>query len=123
MVNIHTRKITDDLASLVKNLDKMVDSAGKRGRKAKHAFVVYITDDADKAEKELKAFAKKHKIKNIPLTIFDRVTGPKSYKIAKKAEVTVMMWKNLSVAHNHAFEKLNKKSVAAVLKSAKSHLK
>ena len=121
MVNIHTRKITDDLASLVKDLDKMVESAAKRSGN-KRAFLVYITDDADAAEKELAAFAKKHGIKNIPLTIFDRVTGPRNYKIAKNAETTVMMWKGLKVSANQAFDKLDKDGVAKVLKAAKSHL-
>lgn len=123
MVNIQTRKITDDLASLVKKLDGMVDSARKRG--GNHAFVVYITDDPEAGEKELKALAAKHKIKNIPLTIYDGVAGPGGYKIAKDAEVTVMMWKGLKVKANQAFAKngLDKKAVSKVIDAAKKHLK
>ena len=79
-------------------------------------FVVYLTDDRDAAEKELKAFAKKHNIKNVPLTVFDGTAGPPSYKIAKDADVTVMMWKGTKVEVNHAFGKgkLNKKAAKAV---------
>ena len=123
MINIHTRKLTDDLASMVKGLDKMVDSAAKKNKASQHAFVVYITDDADAAADELAAFAKKHGIKNIPLTIFDRVTGPRRYKIAKDAETTVLMWKGLRVTANQAFDKLDKTGVDKVLTAAKSHLK
>ena len=124
MVNIQTRKTTDDLASLVKQLDRMVDNAGEKGDATKHAFLVYLTDDPDAAEKELEEFTEKHKIKNIPLTIFDGVTGPPNYHIAKDAEVTVMMWKGQEVKVNQAFAsgKLDKKAVRKLLKDAKEHL-
>ncbi len=126
MVNIQTRKITDDLARLVKKLDRMVDNAGeKKAGATKHAFLVYLTDDPDAAEKELEKFAEKHKIKNIPLTVFDGVAGPRKYNIAKDAEVTVMMWKEQKVKVNQACasDKLDKKAVRKVLKDAKEHLK
>ena len=123
MVNIQTRKITDNLASLVKNLDRMVDNAGEKGVETKHAFLVYLTDDPDAAEKDLEDFAKKHKIKNIPLTVFDGLTGPPSYKIAKDAEVTIMMWQEQEVKVNQAFasKKLDEKAVRKVLKVAQKH--
>ena len=125
MINIQTRKITDNLASLVKELDGMVDNAGeKEGNDSKHAFVVLLTEDPDAAEKDLEAFAEKHKIKNIPLTVFDGEAGPPNYEIAKEAEVTVMMWKEQKVKVNEAFatDKLDKKAVERVLKEAKQHL-
>lgn len=83
------------------------------------AFVVLLTDDPDAAEGQLKAFADKHGIKNTPLTIFDGVSGPARYKIAKEAEVTVIQWVGpKKVQANHAFAegKLDKKGVAAVIK-------
>ena len=125
MVNIQARKITDNLTSLVKELDGMVNSAeDKEGNDTKHAFVVYITDEEDEAAKELETIAEKHEIKNIPLTIFDGVTGPRGYDIAKDAEVTVMMWKGQEVKINHAFaaNKLDKQAVKKVLEDAKQHL-
>ena len=67
--------------------------------------------------KKLKEFAKKHKLKNTPVTIFDGVAGPPKYKISKDADVTVMMWVGQKVKANHAFEngKLNKSSIKKVL--------
>lgn len=113
MVNIFTRNITDSLTSLVKNIDKQV---GENKDKRMAGFLVYLTDDPDAAEKELKAFAKKNNIKNVPLTVFDGLAGPPSYKISKDADVTVMMWQRTRVKVNHAFEsgKLNKKAVKTV---------
>jgi hypothetical protein len=107
--------LTDDLASLVKQLDKKVaDNSDSDMR----GFVVLLTDDPDQAEADLKAFAKKHKIKNMPLTYFDGVAGPKSYKIAKDAEITVNLWVGLSSKANFVFEKdqLKKANIDEIVK-------
>ena len=88
------------VASLVKTIDKQVAK-----NKNMRAFVVLLTDDVDAAEPQLKEFAKKHGIKNVPLTIFDGIAGPPKYKIAKGAEVTVMLWRKKDVKVNHAFAK------------------
>ena len=88
------------MASLVKTIDKQVAK-----NKNMKAFVVLLTDDVDAAEKELVAFAKKNGVKNVPLTVFDGIAGPPRYKIAKGAEVTVMLWRKKNVKVNHAFAK------------------
>ena len=80
-------------------------------------FVVLLTEDPDAAESELKAFAEKHGIKNIPLTIFDGSAGPENYKIAKEADVTVNLWVGQTSKANYAFAKgkLDKDSIAAIV--------
>ena len=102
MVNIFAREITDNLASLVKQIDETV---GKNEDKNMAAFVVLQTDDPDAAEPKLKELAEKHNIKNVPLTIFDGQAGPPSYKISEDADVTVLMWRRTKVQANHAFAK------------------
>jgi len=113
-VNVFTRSLTDELASLVKQIDAQV---AKNSSKRMKGFVVLLTDDADAAEGQLKAFAKKHGIKNMPLTIFDGIAGPPNYQIAKDAEVTVNMWVRRTAKVNHAFAKgqLNKKQIAKMV--------
>ena len=120
MVSIFAREINDNLASLVKELDKVVDK-----NKNMAAFVVLLSEDPDATEKKLKEFAAKHKIKNLPLTVFDGVAGPGNYKIAKEAEVTVLMWKKRVIAVNHAFGKngLDKKAVKKVVADTSKILK
>ncbi len=80
-------------------------------------FVVLLTEDPDAAEGELKAFAAKHGIKNIPLTIYEGSAGPVEYKIAKGADVTVNLWRGRKSKANHVFAKgkLDKDGIAAVL--------
>ena len=114
MVNVFTREITDSLTSLVKKIEKVV---AKNSDKKMAAFVVHLTDDPDVSEVVLKKLAKKHKIKNIPLTNFDGLAGPPAYKIAEKADVTVMMWVDTKVKVNFAFRKgeLTKKKIDEIV--------
>jgi len=124
VVNIQARKITDNLASLVKQVDSLVDNAANKTKETKHAFVVFITDDPEASTSELENLAEKHGIENIPLTLFDGISGPEGYGIAEDAEVTVMMWADQKVAVNHAFGpgKLDEDAVEKVVKDAKKHL-
>ena len=114
-MNIFTRSLDDNLASLVKQVDKKV---GANKDKQMVAFVVLLTDDPDAAEGQLKEFADKNGIKNTPLTIFDGPAGPEKYKIAEDAEVTVHLWVGpKEVKANHAFAKgkLDKKGIAGII--------
>ena len=122
MVNIFTRKITDELASLVKKID---DTVGKNGKKKMAAFVVLLSDNPEEDEKKLKALAKKYQIKNIPLTLYRDNKGPENYTLSKDAELTVMMWVGQNVKVNHAYKsaKINKKEIAKVVASTSKILK
>ena len=100
MVNVFARELTDDLASLVKQLDEVV---GKNEDKKMGGFVVLLSEDPDADDPKLQAFAEKHGIKNLPLTIFDGVAGPPDYKVAQEADVTVHLWVKLEVKANYPF--------------------
>lgn len=102
VVSIFARDIDDNVASLIKQVDQQV---GANEDKKMAAFVVLLTDDPDAVEGKLKEVAEKNGIKNVPLTIYDGSAGPSSYKIAKDADVTVMMWNESDVKVNHAFGK------------------
>lgn len=102
MVNVFAREITDNLTSLVKQIDKVVaDNSDKKMA----AFVVHLTDDPDASEETLKSLADKNGIKETPLTNFDGLAGPPAYKIAEEADVTVMMWVGGKVKVNYALRK------------------
>lgn len=97
---IFTREITEEVASLIKEIDTQV---GANKDKKMCAFVVLLTDDADAGAKKLAKLAEEKGIKNVPLTIFDGQAGPEKYNIAKDAAVTVMMWNKSRVAVNEAY--------------------
>lgn len=100
VATVFTREITPEVADLVAQLDQAV--AANKDKKM-CAFVVLLTDDADAGAKKLTQLAADKKIANVPLTIYDGVAGPESYKISKDAAVTVLMWNKSRVAVNHAF--------------------
>jgi hypothetical protein len=85
---------------VVKQID---DEVGKNQDKKMCGFVVLLTDDADAGSKQLAKLADEQKIKHVPLTVFDGTAGPDSYKIAKDAAVTVMMWNKSRVQVNESF--------------------
>ena len=100
------------------SLVKEIDAAVKANQDKKMAsFTVVLTDDADKTEEQLKALAKDSKIEKCPLTLMEGAAGPPAYKIAKDAEVTVLLWRGQNVKANHAFGKgqLNKEGIKKIL--------
>lgn len=123
VVNIQARTITPELSNLVKEIDALVDSPSDR-KGQKKAFVVLLTDDPDAAKTELEKVAKDKELKNTPLTIFDGIAGPRGYKIAEDADVTVMVWNKQKVKVNHSFKsgKLDKKAIEQIVADAKKAL-
>lgn len=127
MVAIFTRSITDDLTSLVKQIDEQV---AKNEDKKMASFVILLSNDADADEAKLNKLAEKAGIKvgkeaNVPLTIYDGIAGPEKYKIAEEAEVTVMLWKGQKAVVTHAFAKgkLDKDGVKKIVESTSEILK
>ena len=114
MVAIFARKLTDDLTSLVKQVDETV---GANKDKKMASFLIVLSEDPAANEAKLKELAKKEGIKNAPLTTFANADGPENYKVSKDAEVTVLLWVGQTVKANHAFApgKLDKDGIQAVL--------
>jgi hypothetical protein len=102
VVNVFARDVNDNLAKLVVEVDKLVE---QNKDKKMAAFVTVLAEDADKIAPQLEEIAKKHNIKNVPLTIFDGESGPSDYNIAQNADVTVMMWNKGEVKATVATEK------------------
>jgi hypothetical protein len=123
VVNIIAREITDDLTSLVKKIDTLV---GENKDKKMAAFFVLLSNDPRADEKKLQELAKKQKIKNIPLMVYEGITGPPNFKLAKKADVTIMMWvgKQKKIKVNHALTSKDiKAATEEVVRSTKKILK
>ena len=96
---VFARSNTPELTALIKKLDACTakNSECKMG-----SFVVYLSD-YEKLEAALKDLAKKEELKKIILSI-DNPYGPKSYKVAKDAEVTVVLYTDHTVKANHSFK-------------------
>ena len=101
---------------MVKKLEQEQAAGGKT-----KAFVVLLSDD-DKAQDKLKDLAKSEKIEKVMLTV-DNPTGPPKLKIAKDADVTVVLYAQKKVTKTMAFEKgkLDEKAAEEVAAAAKDH--
>lgn len=120
-VSIFAREVDENLVELIKQIDKQVE---QNKEQQMSAFVVLLTEDPDAVEPKLEELAKKNKIKNVPLTVFDGPAGPSSYKISEKADVTVMMWVKSEVKSTHAVDgKLDKKQVEKIAADTQKILK
>jgi hypothetical protein len=111
-VIVFARDLNDPLASLAKKLDAEV---GKN--KSTKALVMLMTDE-DGAEKKAKQFAEKNGLKKVNFGV-DNPAGPSGWKIAKEADVTVVLYKARKIQANHAFKKgeFNDKAVETVMGS------
>src|SRR5437016_5860871 len=97
---IFAREISDQLTGLVKKIDECTaqNKSCKMG-----SFVVFCSDE-EGLEAKLKSLAQKEKIDHVILTI-DNPQGPPAYKIAKDADVTVVLYEHHKVKANYAFRK------------------
>jgi hypothetical protein len=99
VVAIFAREINDKVEKAAKQLN-----ADMTKNKELKAFFVLVTDDKEKAEKQLKEIAKKHELKVLPLTIFKGAKGPDGYNINEKAGVTLVAWKEGTVKMTKAYK-------------------
>ena len=117
VISIFTRKVSEPVAALVQEIDGAVN---QHADKNMAGFVVVLTDDPAGQEDALKKLAKDHGIKHVPLTTFNDVGGPRNYKLAKDAEVTVMMWVGGKLQVNESLKasELSKEKIASVVKQS-----
>jgi hypothetical protein len=97
---IFAREISDPLTSLVKKLD---EATAKNSGCSMGSFVVFCSDE-EGLDKKLKVLAEKHNIKHLILSV-DNESGPRAYKVAKDADITVVLYNRNDVKVNHAFKK------------------
>lgn len=85
---------------LIKAIDKAtVENKGKE----MGSYVVFCSDE-ENLDKKLKEFVKTAGIKETVLSI-DSPSGPGKYKIAKDADLTVLLYTKRKVVENYAFKK------------------
>src|SRR5437773_465280 len=65
------------------------------------------------------AWSKKQTLRNVPLGVFEDVDGPPSYRLARDADVTVLLAVKQKVVKNYAFRagELTDARIADVLKN------
>jgi hypothetical protein len=111
---IFAREISEPLTSLVKKVNET---------KGIESFVVFC-NDTEGLDKDLKKLADKINLKTTILTV-GPPAGPEKYKVAKEADVTVVLYAKQTVASNYAFRKgeLNSAAVEKIVADIPNILK
>lgn len=97
---VFAREVSPNLTTLIKKIDA---ATAKNSGCEMGSFVVFLNDE-ESLEKKLKELATKEGIKTTVLAV-DNPAGPQGYKIAKEADVTVVLYTKRKVQVNYAFGK------------------
>jgi hypothetical protein len=113
---VFARRLSDPLGKLVKGLDKALSdhkNADLRG------WVTFLAEDPAGFDAPVVKWGKKHAISTVPLAVFSDAVGPPSYRLARDADVTVLLFVKQKVVANFAFraDELTDARAAEVLRS------
>ena len=111
---VFARSLSDPLGKLLAKLEAA--GAGKKDSGYK-VWMTHLTPTADLDG--LAKWATKQGLKTVPVGAFEDADGPPAYRLAKDAEVTVMLFVKEKVVANFAFRagELDDKAVDEVIKS------
>jgi len=109
---IFAREVGPQVKALIKKIDQVTEK-NKGARMG--SFVVFL-GDREGLEQELKGLVQEARLKKIVLSI-DNPAGPKNYRVAREADVTVVLYTDRTVKANHAFKKgqLTDKDIEAIV--------
>jgi hypothetical protein len=113
---VFARTMTDPLGKLLQGLDKsIVDNKTSELR----AWTTFLGEDPLKLDPLLVEWGKKQALVNVPLGAFAGADGPPTYKLAREADVTVLLFVKQKVVANFAFRsgELTEAKVGDVLKA------
>lgn len=114
-VVIFARTMSDPLARLIRGIDVQLEDAKKTELRA---WVTFLHDDQFTLDPQLVTWARKQRIRSVSLGVYEDLVGPPVYRLNKDADVTVLLFVNQKVVHNHAYRagELNDAAIEAILK-------
>jgi hypothetical protein len=115
-VVIFARGLNDSLGKLVEQLDKAVAEQKKAELRA---WVTFLSTDQPGLDPQLVKWSEKHALRNVSLGVFEDANGPPSYRLAREADVTILLFVKRKVVANFAFreKELTKAKREEVLKA------
>ncbi len=110
------RSLSDPLRKLCQQLDQAVAEHKKAELRA---WVTFLSNDQPSLDPSVVQWGKKHALRRVPLGVFEDVGGPPSYRLARDAEVTVLLFVKQKVVANFAFREgeLTNEKVAEVMQA------
>jgi hypothetical protein len=115
-VIIFARELTDSLGKLAHSIDEAI---GKNKDSDLRSWLTLVQPDQTKVDAQIVKWAKQHAVSKVPISVFEDLVGPPSYKLTREAEVTVLLAVNEKVVANFAFRagELTDARVEEVLKA------
>jgi hypothetical protein len=116
MVIVFARGLSEPLGKLARGLDRAV--ADHKSAQLR-TWVTFLHADQSAFDAEVVKWSKKQALRNVPLAVFEDVDGPPSYRLARAADVTVLLAVKQKVVRTFAFRagELNDTRVAEVLRA------
>jgi hypothetical protein len=115
-VIVFARTPNDALGKLAAGLDKVVtDHKAAELR----SWVTFLSDESKDLEDKVVKWGRTHGLRGIDVGIFEDADGPPSYKLARDADVTVILYVKRKVIADFAFrvDELTDERVTEVLKA------
>jgi hypothetical protein len=115
-VVVFARSLNDALAKLLGQIDKAVPVYKAAGLRA---WVTFLSNDQPSLDEKIVKWGQEHAIRTIPLGVFEDPGGPPSYRLARDADVTVLLYVQQQVVANFAFRsgELSDERIAEVIQS------
>jgi hypothetical protein len=88
-VVIFARTLTEPLGKLAQRLDKAVLDHKKAQLKS---WITLLSDDQTGLDPKAVAWSRKIALSNVPIGIFEDTSGPPNYRLAREADVTVVLF-------------------------------
>jgi hypothetical protein len=116
---IFARKPNDTLAKLASGVNKALVTHKDVDLRS---WMTFLHEDQASIDDRIVQWAKKHALTNLPLSVFEDVGGPPSYRLNQDAEVTVLLMVKQKVVGNFAFRQgeLNETGVEDILKAVET---
>jgi hypothetical protein len=97
---VFARTLNDSLGKLAHGLDRAVVEHKDADLRA---WITFLHEDQAGIDAKLVKWAQKHAVSSVPLAVFEELGGPPSYKLARDADVTVLLSVKQKVVANFAF--------------------
>jgi hypothetical protein len=115
-VAVFARTTSDALGKLVGKIDRAL---AEHKAADLRAWVTFLGKDHDTFDGLLIEWSKKHGLKSLPVGTFQEEDGPPTYRVARDADVTVVLFVNRKVQATFGFrsKELTEEAVDRVLKA------
>jgi hypothetical protein len=113
-VVIFARTPSEPLGKLAGQVDRAV---AEHKAAELRSWITFLSEDQPALDPQLVRWSQKHALRLVPVGTFEDVVGPPSYRLAREADVTVLLFVKRRVVANFAFRagELTESSITQVI--------